>query len=128
MLEGRKKVELRRWTTRYRGWVWLHTGQSPDVGAANYFRLSNLFLGGFVGAFRLLDVVSLDPDRWEAWRSRHLDIGPFQPAFVGWVIQSAVRLTQPYRAPGNVNLFNLDRQRLADLLTGTFVGEIKQTE
>jgi len=33
ILRGRKQIEVRSWSTAYRGFVWLHTGRSRDTAA-----------------------------------------------------------------------------------------------
>jgi hypothetical protein len=123
ILLGRKTVELRKWTTRYRGWIWLHTGRSPVAAAQDHFSLPNLFLGGFVGAFQLRDIVSLDHERWEHWRSLHMDPGTLQPELFGWMINGFARLVTPVPAPGSLGLFAVAPQCLGELLGGRFVGE-----
>jgi ASCH domain len=123
ILLQRKKVELRKWSTRHRGWIWLHTGRSADESACNTFGLSSLFTGGFVGAFRLRDVVGLDDARWEAWRPAHLDPGPYQPNYFGWVVSQAVRLSRPMASPGSQSLYYVEASTLKELLDMPFVGE-----
>lgn len=124
ILLQRKKVELRRWSTRHRGWTWLHTGSSVDEAACNIFGASSLFTGGFLGAFRLRDVVGLDVERWEAWRSAHLDAGPYQPNIFGWVIGQVVRLQRPIAALGSRGLYRPEALTLNLLLSEQFIGEI----
>jgi hypothetical protein len=123
ILRQRKTVELRQWSTRHRGWTWLHTGKSLDEIACQRFGMSSLFTGGFVGAFRLRDVVGLDVERWEAWRSAHLDSGPYQPNFFGWVIGQVVRLQRSISASGNRGLYQPESSTLKQLLTERFLGE-----
>ena len=123
ILLKRKKVELRQWSTRYRGWIWLHTGKSADASACQLFGMSSLFTGGFVGAFRLRDVVGLDAERWELWRPAHLDAGPYQPNFLGWVIDEVMRLQRPVAAPGNRGLYRAEAPTLNLLLSEQFLGE-----
>jgi hypothetical protein len=123
ILLERKKVELRSWSTRYRGWVWLHTGRTVDEVARNEWGIPSPFSGGFVGAFRLRDVVALDDALWEAWRSAHLNAGPYHPDVFGWVITQVVRLQQPVVAPGNRGLYRLDASKLKLLLDERLLGE-----
>ncbi|MBR1004338.1 MULTISPECIES: ASCH domain-containing protein [Bradyrhizobium] len=126
ILLQRKKVELRTWSTRHRGWIWLHTGKSVNETACNEFGLSSLFTGGFIGAFRLRDVVALDVERWEAWRPAHLDPGPYQPNYFGWVVSQVVRLQQPMASSGSRNLYYVEASTLKELLGMPFVGEAER--
>lgn len=123
ILLQRKKVELRQWSTRYRGWIWLHTGQVADSSAWDEPEVASLFTGGFVGAFRLRDVADLDVERWEAWRPAHLDAGGFQPRLFGWVVGQVARLQNPVVAQGSLGLFRADEATLRQLLLERFAGE-----
>jgi hypothetical protein len=123
ILLERKKVELRRWSTRHRGWTWLHTGRTVDEAACRRFGMSSLFTGGFVGMFRLRDVVGLDVELWEAWRPAHLDAGGYQPNFFGWVVGQVVRLRRPVGASGSRGLYRVEASTLKLLLNEQFLGE-----
>ena len=118
-----KTVELRQWSTRHRGWTWLHTGRIRDEVACGRFGVSCLFTGGVVGAFRLRDVVGLDAERWNVWRSTHLDCGDYQPNFFGWVLGEVVRLRHPIAASGSPGLFHLQEGIIRQLLEERFDGE-----
>lgn len=127
ILLERKKVELRRWSTQHRGWVWLHTGRTFDQAGCDRFGFTPLFTGGFVGAFRLRDVVPLDSERWEAWRSTHLDLGECPANVFGWVVADPVRLARPLAAPGNRGLYRPDAEIVARLVVLPFAGEAQAT-
>ena len=51
ILTGRKTIELRTWTTSYRGPLWLHTGTKRDPQLEAGFGFDGLYHGGFVGVF-----------------------------------------------------------------------------
>jgi len=123
ILLERKRVELRQWPSRYRGWTWLHTGSTADESACSTHGLASLFRGGFVGAFRLRDIVPLDDERWEAWRDAHLDPGPNPSGVFGWVIGQVARLEQPVEAPGSTGLYYPSPAVLDRVLRQQFVGE-----
>lgn len=106
ILAGRKTIELRTWTTRYRGPLWLHSGVKKDSELEAEFALSDLFHGGFVGRVDLSSIVRLDHDRWERWRDRHLVTGAMPPQIYGWVLRNPVRLDRPLPAPGALGLFS----------------------
>jgi hypothetical protein len=123
ILLERKKVELRQWSTRHRGWTWLHAGRTVDEIACSRFGMYSLFTGGFVGAFRLRDVVGLDVERWEVWRPAHLDLGAHRPNIFGWVVGQAVRLEHTLDAAGSLGLYRPDAGVVGRLLEERFVGE-----
>jgi ASCH domain len=106
IISGKKTVELRTWLSEYRGELWLHTGKRGDDGLENEFGLSGLFRGGFIGVVELSAIVSIDPHRWESWRHRHRDPGPWQPGMFAWIIKSPRRFITPIPAPGALGLFS----------------------
>jgi hypothetical protein len=112
ILSARKSIEIRSWTTDYRGPLWLHTGQKKDNELESHFGLSDLFYGGFVGQVTLSSVVRIDLDRWERWRSRHLVPGPAPSESYGWLLRDPVRLREPVAAPGELRLFLPDSETL----------------
>ena len=105
ILCGRKTIELRTWSTSYRGPLWLHTGQKQNPELELHFDLRNLFHGGFVGQAVISSVLRLDKDRWERWRRLHLSEGPMPPEVYGWILRDPIRFPQPLSAPGSVGLF-----------------------
>ncbi|WP_287320272.1 ASCH domain-containing protein [Mesorhizobium sp.] len=115
IISGAKSIELRRWPTSYRGPLWIHTGAAPIEGAMTYFRMHNLFTGGYVGLVELDDVLPLDAVRWEQWRDRHLDPGPYAPGLLGFSLLAPRRLTSPLPAPGALKLFEVPPE-LASIL------------
>jgi hypothetical protein len=98
-------------------------GRTVDETACNRFAMSSLFTGGFVGAFYLRDIVDLDVERWEVWRSTHLDDGPYQSNSFGWVIGQVVRLQRPVVASGTRGLYRVEASTSKQLLKERFFGE-----
>jgi len=117
ILRGRKQIEVRSWSTAYRGFVWLHTGRSRDTAAAQYFNLENLPLGAHVGGMDLMDVIPFDPDRWQKWRPNHLSPGTWHAGLFAWMITNPVRLRRPVSAAGQRGLFAVSRHILEQNLS-----------
>lgn len=105
IVSGRKTIELRKWYTSYRGLLWLHTGKAEDKELGDVFGLSGLFHGGYLGTVDLRAVVRVDRERWQSWRDRHLDRGPYQRGHFAWVLSSPIRFKQPISGPGNRGLY-----------------------
>jgi ASCH domain len=117
ILRGLKSIELRTWTTDYRGPLWLHAPMKMDrfhdqlaLGEAR------LFLGGYVGCAVLRTILPIDARRWEGWRLDHRDPGPYAPGYFGWVLSDVVRFGEPLSAPGRLGLFQPTAEHLAILL------------
>jgi hypothetical protein len=113
ILLGRKTIELRTWSTNYRGQLWIHTGLQSDPNAEQEF--GHLFKGGYVGSVILESVIPLNRDRWQAWQARHLDQGPYQPGVYAWILSNPRRLVTPIPGPGQPGLFYPPQDSVANL-------------
>src|SRR5262249_49168569 len=109
IIEGRKDVEVRSWSTDYRGPLWIHTGQKLDSYATERFGQRDLFRGGIIGCAVLCGIRPFCSKSWEAWRSRHLDDAPFNEelAKYGWIFRNPKRLERPIPVKGSTGLFHL---------------------
>ena len=110
ILQSRKTIELRSWDTDYRGYLWLHTGKGAAPDLDRSFGISDPPRGAFVGRIALTDISSIDAQRWERWRSQHLDSGHYEPGHFAWILSSAERLRVPIPAPGKLKLFEVNEE------------------
>lgn len=108
ILRNRKTIELRTWSTEYRGHLWVHAGKAADLALDSRFGVSDPPRGAFVGRITLEEISPIDASRWEGWRSEHLDPGSYQPGLFAWHLSSPERLIHPVPAPGRLNLFKVD--------------------
>ena len=115
VVSGRKTIELRRWETKYRGRVWLHTGQFHDADLDHSFGYDTLFRGGFIGSVILDQIIELDARKWRRWESQHLDHGSFVPGFYGWLFSDPIRFEHPITAPGQRGLYKPPSEHTARL-------------
>ena len=109
IISGRKPIEIRSWSTRYRGRIWIHAAQHVDQQLDERYGLSNLFRGGFIGSAELSSIEPFDSRRWESWKHRHLDQGPYKSGLFAWILVHPRRFNLPIQAPGQTNLFQLDQ-------------------
>lgn len=56
ILQGKKKIELRKWNTNFRGPFLIHASKIPDEKAMKEFNFTTLPVGGIVGKAVLVDV------------------------------------------------------------------------
>ncbi|MFH1311313.1 MAG: ASCH domain-containing protein [Nanoarchaeota archaeon] len=56
ILQGKKKIELRKWSTNLRGKFLIHSSKNPDKKNMKKFGFENLPLGFIVGEAELVDV------------------------------------------------------------------------
>ncbi len=111
IVRGVKCVELRSWNTSYRGPMWLHASKQTD-SVEEIGNLGDVFLGGLVGEVELGAILPMTAERWEAWRSKHLDPGPYRPGFYGWVLRAPRPLPEPIPVRGGQRLFYLNPEVL----------------
>lgn len=56
ILQGRKKIELRKWNTNFRGEFLIHSSKNPDEKAMKEFGFGDLPCGFIVGKAKLVNV------------------------------------------------------------------------
>lgn len=106
IMSGKKTMELRSWTTDYRGLLFVHTGLKSNPELERAFGLADLFKGGYLGSVVLGAVIPLDEDDWEFYRSKHLDLGDYQSGYYGWFLESPRRFTAPIPGAGKLGLYS----------------------
>ena len=62
ILQGRKKIELRKWNTQFLGEFLIHSSKIPDDKAMKKFGFENLPCGFILGKANLVDVKSYKND------------------------------------------------------------------
>ena len=116
ILQGRKTIEVRAWSTKHRGELWLHAGVAVDKAAAleHGVDTSELPRGALVGVCEVVDCFPFDAESWEQFRSVHFNIGPYEDPRFGWLLSNARRTTPiPWR--GQLGLFRIsDASHLAE--------------
>jgi len=72
ILLGRKKIELRKWNTKFRGEFLIHSSKIPDKEAMGRFGFVNLPCGFIVGKARLVDIKKYNDEEHRKDRKLHL--------------------------------------------------------
>ena len=117
IVTGKKTIEIRSWSTEYRGLLWIHTGTRGTPDLEKSLGLKDLFTGGYVGSAVLDGVIHLDRNRWEQWSPRHLcSRDSYKQGLYGWVLSSALKFDRPIVGPGQLSLFYPGDQ-MSELLT-----------
>jgi hypothetical protein len=107
ILLGRKTIEVRSWSTDFRGLLALHTGKKPMPEAlARFPDIDASYLGGFVGVAELVDVEPFTQVSWSRLRTAHLVPGPMPGEAFGWHFRNAHRLRRSISANGSLGLFS----------------------
>lgn len=109
ILLGRKTIEVRSWTTKHRGQLWLHAGKVIDVEgcAATGTAATGLLRGALVGVARIVACFEFDRASWDRHQSEHLNYIDFRPGLFGWLLEGARRI-EPVSYPGKLGLMKID--------------------
>lgn len=107
IVTGQKSIEIRQWSDRYRGPLWIHASRTLDEPAMAHFGFTSLYTGGLIGRVDLVDILPLNPKRWETWRERHCVPGPMPFQAVAFMLENPRRLVEPLAIPGRLKLFML---------------------
>jgi len=110
LVSSLKTIELRSWSTPYRGWLWIHAGKKADLVAMKLLDLSvdEFSCGGLVGLAKLEECVSLDSEaQWLRHQGEHLSPGWYSGPCFGWRFSDAIALGKMIECPGELRLFHL---------------------
>lgn len=108
ILAGRKTIEVRTWTTKHRGELWLHASRAIDIEACSKwgFRPDDLPRGKIVGRAQISDCVPFSTETWLTLHDAHCNDREYQPKFCGWHLLAPTRVTPiPFR--GRLGLMDL---------------------
>jgi len=105
VLLGKKSIEVRTWSTPYRGLLLIHTGQRGDDELAQELGWPHLYKGGYVGAVMLHDLTEFDPTSWETLRRGHLSFGDMPARAQAWWFSGALRFEMPVAGRGELGVF-----------------------
>ena len=121
ILQGRKTIELRTWSTNFRGALALHAAQRMKVENCEAYDLDpeTLTRGALVGMVELIDVVELDEAWYETLRDQHLSLRDWPGGLYGWQFARPTRLEEPIAMSGKQGLFTIED----DLITADAPGE-----
>jgi len=106
ILQGKKKIELRKWNTKFRGKFLIHASKVPDENAMNEFEFSGLPLGFIVGEAELIDVKEYkNKNEFEKDKQLHLADESFGD--YGFILKNIKRI-KPIPAKGNLGFWNFE--------------------
>lgn len=103
ILQGKKKIELRRWNTHFRGEFLIHASKIPDEEAMKRFEVKTLPLGFIVGKAKLVDVKKYK-NEIEHHKDRKLHLAESSWGNYGFIISNVKRI-KPISAKGNLNFW-----------------------
>ena len=105
ILQGKKKIELRKWNTKFRGEFLIHSSKSPDVVAMKKFGFKDLPCGFILGKVELAGIKKYkdNPEEFETDRNLHLatmNFGNF-----GFILKNVQRI-DPIKCNGSLGFWD----------------------
>jgi len=106
ILQGRKKIELRKWNTHFRGEFLIHASKTPDRKSMKKFGFKDLPCGCLVGRANLVEVKKYE-NRKELQKDKNLHLADELWGNYGFVLKD-VKKIKPIPARGSLNFWNFD--------------------
>lgn len=109
IVSGRKKIELRKWNTRFRGEFLIHASKAVYKDACKTWdiEISSLITGALVGSAVLYDVKSYQSRKeFIADRSKHFAGSTYSEHKYGFLLSDAKRFDKPIPLKGRLGFFN----------------------
>jgi len=103
VVEGKKKIELRNWNTKFRGDFFIHASKNPDKESMKRFGFTTLPTGFLVGKASLVDVKTYN-DNEEHRADEKLHLASSDWGNVGFVLKNPMRI-EPIPFKGQLNFF-----------------------
>lgn len=108
ILSGQKSIEVRSWSTKYRGTLWLHAARFLDKDLCHVFgiRSEDVERGVVIGRCQLRQCIEFTSRSWSELRHQHLNAGPIESKKFGWYL-SDVQAVRPIPFAGKLGLMKL---------------------
>lgn len=119
VLQGKKSLDLRTWSTRYRGPLAIYASQTVEKDRCLEHGIdpNSLTTGAVIGLVDLTGVVELDETAYNARASEHLSGRRFHQPMFGWELANPHPLPEPLPARGRLLLFEIDLPYVDDQLS-----------
>ncbi len=103
ILNGRKKIELRKWNTKFRGKFLIHSSKIPDEKSMERFGFSDLLCGFIVGEANLVEVKKYK-DKKDLMKDKSLHLADASLGKYGFVLKNVKRI-KPIPGKGKLNFW-----------------------
>ncbi len=104
ILQGKKKIELRKWNTNFRGEFLIHASKVPDKKAMEEFGFTNLPCGMIVGKAKLIEVKHYKNEK-EHNQDKNLHLASNFWGNYGFILENVERIN-PIPAKGQLNFWD----------------------
>ena len=107
ILQGKKKIEIRKWNTKFRGRFLIHASKNPDEIAMKKFGFNDLSCGFIVGEAELIDVKEYKGEN-EFERDKNLHLADDSWGNYGFILKNVKRI-KPIPAKGNLGFWESEK-------------------
>ena len=107
IVKGDKKIELRKWNTKFRGEFYIHASQNPDKKAMKRFGFERLPLGCIVGKATLVDVKKYENQEQHS-KDKDLHLASVFWGNHGFVLENPKRLDKSVLCKGKLNFWEFN--------------------
>jgi len=104
ILQGKKKIELRKWNTNFRGTFLIHASKISDKKAMKRFKFENLPCGYILGKVDLIDVKHYKTGA-EHKRDKNLHLASSLWGSHGFILKNPKRI-KPIKCNGSLGFWN----------------------
>lgn len=103
ILQGKKKIELRKWNTGFRGEFLIHASKKPDLNAMKDFGFKELPCGFILGKAKLVEVKKYK-NKEEHLKDKKLHLADDSWGEYGFILENAERI-KPISCKGNLGFW-----------------------
>ncbi len=117
VLQGKKTLDLRTWSTPYRGPLAIYASQTVEKDRCQEHGIdpARLTTGAVIGLVDLVGVVELDAAAYAARAGEHLGGRSYHPPMFGWELSNPRPLAEPVPAKGRLLLFEVEIPATAEI-------------
>ena len=123
ILQGRKKIEIRSWNTKYRGYFLIHASKNVNRNAIDFydFDLEKLLRGYIVGFVNLVNVIIYkNKNEFLKDKDSHFSLSiPESYPVYGFLLEGSHRI-EPISYKGKLGFFNVPENSVASSLKERF--------
>jgi hypothetical protein len=91
ILLGKKKIEIRKWNTKFRGEFFIHASKTPDQEAMLKFGFKDLPCGFIVGKAKLIDIKKYKNEN-EFCKDKELHLATNEWGNFGFILEDVKRI------------------------------------
>lgn len=93
ILQGKKKIEIRKWNTKFRGEFLIHASKNPDIEAMKKFGFLDLPCGFIVGKAKLVEVKDYE-NKEEFEKDKNLHLATSEFGNFGFILEDVERINK----------------------------------